>query len=106
MVSGIGVTMIKNQKKVTRSISPEYMKWLFEDGTIVKLLKDQHLFITRGTGQWFFSFPAGVLKLLHRKLLRNDVPISMDQLKKCIFVMDLKGVKLPNGDWIKFEEEL
>jgi len=97
--------MIKNQKKLTRSIETRYMRWLFEDGEVVKLLKDQHLFLTRGTGQWFFSFPAGVLKLLHRKLLRNGVSITMEELKKCTFVMDLKGMQLPNNKWIEFDEE-
>lgn len=97
--------MKKNQPKVTREINPRMMKWIFEDGEVVKLMKDQHLFLTRGTGQWFFSFPAGILKVIQRKLLRNNISINMDDLKKCVFVMDIKGVRLPNMDWIKFEEE-
>jgi len=98
--------MEKNQAKVTREINPRMMKWIFEDGEVVKLMRDQHLFLTRGTGQWFFSFPAGILRVIQRKLLRNNYSISMDELKKCVFVLDVKGLRLPNNNWIKFEEEL
>jgi len=82
------------------------MKWLFENGTIVKLLKKQHLFLTRGTKLTrHFSFPAAVLRTLHKKLLIAGYSISEEQLKVCPFVFDVKGVRLPDGKWIKFEEE-
>jgi len=105
MEYGTGLLMKKNQPKVTREINPRMMKWIFEDGEVVKLMKDQHLFLTRGTGQWFFSFPAGMLRVIQRKLLRNNYSISMNELKKCVFVMDIRGMRLPNNDWIRFDEE-
>ena len=92
--------------KTTREISPGFMKWLFEDGEVVKLPKKQHLFLTRGTKLTrHFSFPAAVLRTLHRKLLQKEYSITEEELKTCAFVLDVKGLRLPDGTWIKFEEE-
>lgn len=82
------------------------MKWLYEDGIEVKLPKKQHLFLTRGTRLTrHFSFPAAVLRTLHRKLLQQGYSVSEEELKVCPFVLDVKGLRLPDGTWIKFEEE-
>ena len=82
------------------------MKWIFESGTIVKLLKKQHLFLTRGTRLTrHFSFPAAVLRTLHKKLLIAGYSISEEEMKTCPFVFDVKGMQMPDGKWIKFEED-
>jgi len=93
-------------KKTTRPIDEEIMKWMFEDGEVVKLLKKQHLFMTRGSKHiWAFSFPTGILRPLHRKLLQAGYSIDLPTLKTCAFVLDVKGVRMPDGTWIRFEEE-
>lgn len=92
--------------KTTRPITSESMNWLFEGGTIIKLKKKQHLFLTRGSKHiWAFSFPSGVLRPLHHKLLQLGYNISLQDFKTCAFVLDLRGVRLKNGDWLKFEED-
>lgn len=92
-------------RRTTRVIDKDISKWIFEDGKIVKLLKRQHLFLTRGSKHiWAFSFPTGILRPLHRKLLQEGYNITLQELKTCAFVLDVKGVRLPSGDWLKFEE--
>lgn len=90
----------------TKAIDAIHMKWLFEDGRVVKLLKKQHLFLTRGTKHTrHFSFPKAVLVTLHRKLLIAGYSITEEEMKVCPFVFDVKGMQMPDGKWIKFEEE-
>jgi len=92
--------------KTTRPIGEGFEKWVFEDGEIVKLHKKQHLFLTRGSKHiWAFSFPTGILRPLHKKLLQKGYSITLEQLKTCAFVMDIRGMRLPDTTWIKFEEE-
>lgn len=83
------------------------MKWLFENGTVVKLRKKQHLFLARGTRHTrHFTFPAAVLTTLHRKLLQSGYSISEEEMKTCPFVFDVKGMLMSDGKWIKFEEQI
>ena len=90
----------------TKSITPNVMNWLFEDGKVVKLLKKQHLFLTRGTRLTrHFTFPAAVLRTLHKKLLVAGYSITEEEMKICPFVFDVKGMQMPDGFWIKFVEE-
>ena len=89
----------------TKAIGPLQMEWLFEKANIVKLLKKQHLFLTRGTRLTrHFTFPAAVLRTVHKKLLIAGYSLTEEDLKVCPFVFDIKGVCLPDGKWIKFEE--
>lgn len=82
------------------------MRWLFEDGTEIKLPKKQHLFLSRGTRLTrHFSFPAALLTTLHRKLLQNGYSLTEEDMKTCAFVLDIKGLRLPSGDWVKFNED-
>lgn len=93
--------MVEGVKRVTKAIDSD--SWLFEIGTKIGLLKKQRLFLTRGhkyTG--VFSFPAAVLKTLHRRLLREGYSITLQELRKSTFVLELRGVKL-NNEWIDFE---
>ena len=92
--------------KTARPITSESMNWMFEGGTVVKLKKKQHLFMTRGNNNvWAFTFPAGVIRPLHHKLLQLGYSISLQDFKTCAFVLDVKGLRLKSGEWIKFEEE-
>lgn len=91
----------------TKSIDEEDMSWIFETTNhVVKLLKRQHLFITRGTRHTrHFSFPKAVLVTIHRKLLQAGYSISEEEMKVCPFIFDVKGMQMPNGDWIKFDPD-
>ena len=92
--------------KTTRPITTDTMNWLFEGGTVFKLKKKQHLFMTRGSKHiWAFSFPTGILRPLHHKLLQAGYNITLQDLKTCAFVLDIRGLRMPNGNWLKFEEE-
>lgn len=92
--------------KTTRPIDKVFEKWLFEDGRSIKLLKKQHLFLTRGSKHiWAFSFPTGILRPLHKKLLQEGYSLTIEELKTCAFVLDVKGLRLPDGNWLKFDEE-
>lgn len=91
--------------KITKVLSD--LKWLHESGIEVKVIKKQKLFLTRGhkyTG--VFSFPATALRALHRKMLQEGYNIpNEDVFRQCAFVLEVKGVKLPDGTWIRFESE-
>ncbi len=92
--------MEKFGPNITKAIDSD--TWLFELGTKVDLLKKQKLFLTRGhkhTG--VFSFPAAVLRTLHRRLLREGYSISLEQLRTQPFVLEVKGVKI-GEEWINF----
>ena len=94
--------MVEGLKRVTKSIEDD--KWLFELDKHVGILKKQKLFLTRGhkyTG--VFSFPAGVLKTLHRRLLREGYSISIEEFRKQTFVLEVKGMKI-GEEWIRFDE--
>ena len=92
--------------KTTRPIAAGFEKWVYEDGQVIKLHKKQHMFLTRGSKHiWAFSFPTGILRPLHKKLLQKGLSINLEDLKTCAFVMDIRGMRMPNGDWIRFEEE-
>ena len=91
-------------KRVTKVLTN--LNWLHESGNVVKLIKKQKLFITRGhkyTG--VFSFPATALRALHRKMLQEGYHIpNEDMFRQCAFVLEVKGMRLPDGTWIKFED--
>ena len=94
--------MVESVKRVTKGIDND--KWLFESDRYVEILKKQKLFLTRGhkhTG--VFSFPAGVLKTLHRRLLREGYSISLEEFRKQTFVLEVKGMKI-GEEWIRFEK--
>jgi len=92
--------------KTTRPIGEGYIKLFFEDADTVKLNKKLHYFLTRGSKDiWAFSFPTGILRPLHKKLLREGYIISLEDLKTCAFVLDVKGLRMPDGKWLRFKEE-
>lgn len=93
-------------KYTAKGISPETEKWIFEDGKVLKLHKKQHLFLTRGTRLTrHFTFPAAVLRTVHKKLLQAGYSITEEEMKVQPFVFDIKGMQLKDGSWIKFEED-
>ena len=82
------------------------MSWIFKGARKVGLLKKQHLFLTRGSKHiWAFSFPTGILRPLHKKLLQEGYNITIEDLKTCAFILDVKGLRMPDGNWIEFEEK-
>jgi len=92
--------------KTTRPIGQGFMKLFFEDGDKVKVNKNLHYFLTRGSRNiWAFSFPTGILRPLHKKLLREGYSLSLGDLKTCAFVLDVKGLRMPDGTWIELIEE-
>ena len=94
--------MVESVKRVTKSLSDD--KWLFEGGSSVNILKKQKLFLTRGhkyTG--VFSFPAAVLRTLHRRMLREGMNIDLESFRKLAFVLEVKGMRGPDGVWIEFK---
>jgi hypothetical protein len=94
--------LVEGIKRVTKGIEND--KWLFELDKHIDVLKKQKLFLTRGhkyTG--VFSFPAGVLKTLHRRLLREGYSISLEEFRKQTFVLEVRGVQMDN-EWVRFDE--
>jgi len=94
--------LVEGLKRVTKSLDND--EWLFERGINFPLIKKQRLFLTRGhkyTG--VFSFPAAVLKTIHRQILRRGYHISLGELRKCTFVLEVRGLKIGN-EWLNFAE--
>ena len=93
--------MAKGVKEITRGLPSD--TWLFEIGKKISVLKKQRLFLTRGhkyTG--VFSFPAASLKTLHRRILREGYSITLEEFRKCPFVLEARGVKI-GEEWINFD---
>lgn len=89
-------------KRISHQIKKTEKQWHFEKSpNKIKVGPKEARFITHGGGQRFFYMPIAVIRSLRRALYREGIVMTEKQLRKCVWLMELKALTLPNGDIYK-----